>query len=100
EALVLEVEQRAVDSALVARQMIRKQSYVGLRRCVGRPPVPRPIDPGRLPADERHIPSSAPHREFLDFAKETVRAILGQGTESAFRQRVARGSGLQFSANR
>ena len=48
-----EVEQRAVDSAFVAREMIWKKADVRLRRRIGCAPVSRPIDPRRLFTDER-----------------------------------------------
>jgi hypothetical protein len=61
ESLVLEVEQRAVDSAFVAREMIRKQAHVGLRRSIGCAPVSRPVDPWRFLADESSVAADNSH---------------------------------------
>src|SRR6185295_14048779 len=81
--LVLEVEQRTVNAALVAIEQVRPGgATVGERTNVARSPVIAPIDPGQATRSNGRRAAAAACLRLADLALEAVGAFVDQPAEA------------------
>src|SRR6516225_4076247 len=83
DTLILEIEQRSVNAAAIGIQMNVFAARTGsFTRAVTHGPVILPIDPRERAKSHRSLAAATSRRIFLDFAQKSLRALIGNFTES------------------
>ena len=95
DALVLEIEERAVDAPAVRAEVGGPRSGRAAAR-VPRRPVALPVEPGHAAPRHRPIAAAAARGVFLDLSQEAHGALLGHRAEPALRDGEAGIDGLSL----
>jgi hypothetical protein len=89
DALVLEIDQGSIETALIAREVAEEQRSRARRRVAGAPVV-RPVHPRRGAVRERTIAAAAQGRVLANLAEESVLALVGDLADGRRREQRAR----------
>ena len=82
-ALIFEIDQRAIDAALVAVQNVRADfAPIGLGTEIAGGPITRPVHPGCAPLRDRLVAAPAQRMVLADLAEKAIRPLGGQRAQS------------------